>query len=169
MSRNTAILVFRVLAILALLAAIGPGAKVLPALVIRWADDPDADSSVLLVASLLAPIVLPLILAAGLWLGAPAFARSFSGTDTAASFSFEALEKLALAVVGVFLLGVALPNLAKLTYYYWQLSTPAGVQIGTDVERKGALIETVIQLGIGLWLVFGASGLAGRLQKLRGR
>ena len=96
--------------------------------------------------------------------------KLFTDSDTAAAPpSLEALQDLAFSVVGVFILGVAIPDLTKLAYYYWQLSAPGGVQMGADIERRGALIEIVVQLVIGLWLLFGAAGITNLLRKVRGR
>jgi len=170
-SRAIALLAFKVLALLAVLVAIGPGAKVLPTMVVNWPYDADGGSLLLLVASLLVPIVLPLVLGGALWFGADSLAQKlFTHSDTAAvPPSLEALQDLAFSVVGVFILGFAIPDLTKIAYYYWQLSAPGGVQIGADIERRGALVETIVQLVIGLWLLFGASGITNLLRKIRGR
>lgn len=168
-SRAIALLAFKVLGLLAVLLAIGPGAKVLPTMVVNWPYDSEGGSLLLLVTSLLAPIVLPLVLGGALWFGADALAQKlFTDLDTATPPSFEALQDLAFSVVGLFILGVAIPDLTKLAYYYWQLSAPGGVQIGSDIERRGALIETLVQIVIGFWLLFGASGIANLLRKARG-
>lgn len=169
-SRTIALLAFKVLALLAVLVAIGPGAKVLPTMVVNWPYDSEGGSLLLLVTSLLAPIVLPLVLGGALWFGADALAQKlFTEPDTATPPSFEALQDLAFSVVGLFIVAVAIPELTKLAYYYWQLSAPGGVQMGSDIERRGALIETIVQLVIGLWLLFGASGITNLLRKARGR
>jgi hypothetical protein len=170
-SRAIALLAFKLLGLLAVLVAIGPGAKVLPTMLVSWPYDSEGGSLLLLLASLLAPIALPLVLGGALWFGADALARKlFAASDAAAPPpTLEALQDLAFSIVGVFVLGVAIPDLAKLAYYYWQLSTPGGVQIGSDIERRGALIETVAQLVIGFWLLFGSSGIANLLRKVRGR
>lgn len=169
-SRNIAVLAFKVLALLAVLMAIGPGARVLPTMVVNWPYDSQGGSLLLLVASLLAPIVLPLVLGGALWYRADALAqRLFTEPSTATPPSIEALQVLAFSVIGLFILGLAIPDLTKLAYYYWQLSTPGGVQIGGDIERRAALIETLVQVVLGFWLLFGATGVANLLRKVRGR
>jgi len=169
--RTLALLAFKILGLLSVLVAIGPGAKVLPTMVVNWPYDSEGGSLLLLMVSLLAPIVLPLALGCMLWFGADVLAKRLFTNSDVATFppSLEALHDLAFSIIGIFILGVAVPHLTKLAYYYWQLSTPDGVQVGTDIERRGALVEAVVQLVIGLWLLFGASGLASLLRKIRGR
>jgi hypothetical protein len=168
-SRGIAVLAFRVLALLAVLAAIGPGARVLPTMVLTWPYDAEGGSPWLMAASLVAPIVLPLLFGGVLWFGADRLAQKVvheAGADSA--LTYEALQELAFSIIGVFILAVAIPALSKLVYYYWQLSTPGGVQIRTDVERRATVIEMTVHIAVGLWLLFGGAGLAGVLRRLRG-
>jgi hypothetical protein len=169
-SRGIAVLAFRVLALLAVLAAIGPGARILPTMVLTWPYDSERGSPLLMAASLVAPIVLPLVFAGVLWLGADRLAQKvIHDAGAATSLSYEALQGLAFSVIGVFILALAIPDLAKLVYYYWQLTVPGGVQVGTDVDRKAAVIGTTVHLAVGLWLLFGTAGLANLLRRMRGR
>ena len=78
-SRAIALLAFKVLALLAVLVAVGPGAKVLPTMVVNWPYDSEGGSLLLLVTSLLAPIVLPLVLGGALWFGADALTQKLLG------------------------------------------------------------------------------------------
>lgn len=139
-------------------------------MVLTWPYDAADGSPWLMAASLVAPIVLPLLFACVLWLGADRLAQRVAhevGADSPPSD--EALQELAFSIIGVFILAVAIPAVSKLVYYYWQLSTPGGVQVGTDVERRAAIIEVTVHIAVGLWLLLGAAGLASLLRRLRGR
>jgi hypothetical protein len=168
-SRSISALAFRVLALLAVLAAIGPGARNLPLMVQTWPYDAEGGSPLLMAASIVAPIVLPLVFGGLLWLVADRLAQNVvhdAGTDP--SLSYDALQELAFSIIGLALVAFAIPDLSKLVYYYWQLSTSVGVQLGNDVARKAALIGVTVQIALGLWLVFGAAGFASLLRRLRG-
>src|SRR5215472_15613502 len=109
------------------LAAIGPGATVLPTLVHGWPCDAEGGSSSLMLASIVAPIVLPLGFAWLLWYGADRLAKSVdAGTESDVALSLEALQAFSLSAIGVFILALAIPRVTTLIYYYWQLSTTGG-------------------------------------------
>jgi hypothetical protein len=169
-TRSAGILAFRVLALVAVLTAIGPGARVLPAMLLEWPYDSYGRSPSLMVASVLAPIILPLVFGAVLWFVADRLAGK-PDVDVSAGTSpwLEALQELAFTCIGVYILALAIPSVTKLIYYYWQLSIPGGIQIITDVERRAATIGTLVEIAIGLWLVLGARGLGNLIRRLRGR
>jgi hypothetical protein len=169
--RVIAVLSLRIIALLSVLTAIGPGARVLPAMLLNWPFDTENGSLPLLMASIAAPIVLPLLFGGALWFGAGRLASLLCHEDriTGDAPSYEMLQNLAFSIVGVFVLSSAIPSFAKLVYYYWQLSVPGGVQVGSDVEWKGAVIEVVTRLFIGIWLIFGTSGITNVLRKIQGK
>lgn len=168
--RAVAILAFKVLALLAVLLAVGSGARVLPAMVARFPYDAENGSSILMLMGLLAPIVLPLVLGGLLWFGADKLAgMAVKDADAGPSPSFESLQELAFSCIGTIVLALAIPNVAKVAYYYWQLSIPGGLAVGTDVERRAAIFELCTQIIIGLWLLLGARGFANLMQRIRGR
>jgi hypothetical protein len=169
-TRSAGNLAFRILALVAVLTAIGPGARVLPTLLVNWPYDSDGGSPSLMLASILAPIILPLVLSAVLWFGADRLSGNADvDADVGASPSVEALQELAFTCIGVYILALAIPDAAKLIYYYWQLSVPGGGQIGTGVERRAAIVGTNAEIAIGLWLVVAAGGLVNLIHRLRGR
>jgi hypothetical protein len=163
-------LAFRVLALVAVLTAIGPGARVLPTMLIEWPYDSYGRSPSLMVASVLAPIILPLVFGAVLWFVAGWLAgRPDVNASAGTPPSLEALQELAFTCIGVYLLALAIPGVIKLIYYYWQQSIPGGVQLITSVERRAAIIGTLAEVAIGLWLVLGARRLGTLIRRLRGR
>ena len=168
--RSIAALAFKVLALLAVLDAIGPGAKVLPTMVLRWPYDSGGGSSALMALSLIAPIALPLLFGAALWIGADKLADQVSTAPTTeTSPSLEAMEQFAFSVLGVLIVALTIPNIATVFYYYWQLSLPGGVEVGSVVDRRAAVIGTAVQIALGVWLLFGSAGIANLLRRLRGR
>jgi hypothetical protein len=169
-TRSAGILAFRILALVAVLTAIGPGARVLPAMLIEWPYDSYGRSPSLMVASVLAPIILPLVFGAVLWFVASRLAGK-PDVDASAGTSpwLDALQALAFTCIGVYILALAIPNVTKLIYYYWQLSIPGSVEIITSVERRAALIGTLVEIAIGLWLVLGARRLGNLIRRLQGR
>src|SRR3989337_2923357 len=103
--RGIAVLAFKVLGLLAVLMAIGPGSRVLPTMVVNWPPDSEGRALLLLGTSLLAPIVLPLLLGAALWFGADSLARKVvKDADVGPSPSLEAWQEFAFSMVGVFVL-----------------------------------------------------------------
>jgi hypothetical protein len=166
-----AVIALRVLALLGVLTAIGPGATVLPTLVRGWPYDAEGGSSSLMLASIVAPIILPLVFAGLLWFGAGTLAKRVHAGTTPSDgvFPIEALQAFSFSAIGVFVLALAIPRITTLIYYYWQLSTPGGVQLGSEVERRAAIIETATRLAIGVWLVFGSTGIAAFIRRIRGR
>jgi hypothetical protein len=139
-------------------------------MLIEWPYDAYGRSPSLMVASVLAPIILPLVFAAVLWFVADRLAGK-PDVDASAGTApwLEALQELAFTCVGVHILALAIPGVTRLIYYYWQLSIPGGVQIITAVERRAALIGTLAEIAIGLGLVLGARGLGNLIRRLRSR
>ena len=169
-TRSVGNLAFRILALVAVLMAIGPGARALPTLVVKWPYDSYGGSPSLMLASILAPIILPLVFGAVLWFEAERLSGNADvDADAGTSPSIETLQKLAFTCIGVYILALAIPDVAKVIYYYWQLSVPGGSQIGTGAERGAAIVGTAVEIAIGLWLVLGAGGLANLIHRLRDR
>jgi hypothetical protein len=93
-----------------------------------------------------------------------------SSADTASSKPPSTLiewQTFGVVCIGIWALARAIPDaIYWVTFYGMTLNSSYGYS-DLNVEQKASMITTVVELIIGMWLVFGARGLANALLKLR--
>ena len=123
------------------------------------------------------PSIVPLLLAVVLFSFPTTVANKLIGGDklsTDAAF-LVALEILSLRLIGVFYVFHSIVDLS--TYFakvlitpglYEKLGSPAPPTAWTP-DTAAWTLATFVELGLALWLVLGAHGIANAIQRLRGR
>ncbi len=121
---------------------------------------------------LLAGFTVPLLLAALLlWI----FPLTIAGTilpeikTSGSSVPLEVgeIQIVAFSILGLWVLSTAVPDI-----FYWStfVYLAKGIEFSLTPEHIGNIVVTVIEIIIGVWLVFGAKGLRGlrRLVRISG-
>lgn len=114
----------------------------------------------------------PLIVSFGIWQFPQTATNLFLPkykTDEIAPVTKSDLYIAAITIVGIFVLASAVPNtLEWITRLYMQSRmASAGFTFETSPDNKASIVSTTAELIIGLWLVFGSSGLFNIIDKAR--
>ena len=116
------------------------------------------------------PVLLDIGAALFLWLSADNLARAMvkNGESSAEPIISRDVQTLVFSALGVFTLLQAIPRAGQIATTLYLVSQQ---DVLLRREFKGAsapdIVALLLQLALGLWLVFGAAGLAKGLQKLR--
>ncbi len=152
----------RVFAIFIVIYTIRYGASLLP---IIESSDPVSASRAFFGFS----VVPPLLAAAILWLFPLSLARGLlpkvSAFEPNGALGAGDIQVVALAVLGVWVLGSAIPDV-----FYWVIfiyfTNKSGIGPLTP-ERMGNVAATIVELGVGFGLLFGARGISGIIKLAR--
>lgn len=121
-----------------------------------------------------APLVIgTLIMVAiivALWLFPLTVARTLlprSALDQPISLpAHEQIERACFCLMGVWLLTQAIPSLVFEGFVFYLYTRP-GSELGLRPQEYAALARALVELGLAIWLLFGAKGLLGVLRWAR--
>jgi hypothetical protein len=122
-------------------------------------------------ATLWVPLLLQFIACVWLWIFPATLAakllRSGSSQVRVSDTSLAEWQNLALIAVGVFVLAGAVPDAI-----YWLILVIGGLRLAPaqdifNLEQKANALATLVEIAIGVWLVFGASGIGAFVHRLR--
>jgi hypothetical protein len=84
------------------------------------------------------------------------------------------IERIALSVLGVYLLFHALSGAVFISAYFIRVEqlTKTGMLVGQShllgPDKYGEIVSVVVEIAVSLWLIFGAKGLVSVFRKFRG-
>ena len=111
--------------------------------------------------------------AAGLWLFASRVAGLLLPRDASTAptmpFDVQSFQQAAFSVLGLYLVATAVPSLGYygLVVFHWLNSgSPDG--FNPAVGLYPTIVRLLLQIGIGLYLLVGAAGLAALVQRMQG-
>ncbi|MDP2884207.1 MAG: hypothetical protein Q8P51_04205 [Ignavibacteria bacterium] len=110
----------------------------------------------------------------GLWLffASDRAARIFVGHDDtsgeAPPVRAQNIQVIAFSIIGLYLTLLALPGFIKTTLSIWFSNAGWLYRSAISGQTYIDLVVEMLEIGIGGWLLFGASGVANLLNKLRG-
>lgn len=111
------------------------------------------------------PVLLLALCGALLWFLSPVLASSISESagsgDNPASLS--SIQAVAFSIVGLYMVAASLPGIVRSTI--WRLTEPASMSKGSPL--LGDVMGSLVQVVIGLWLLFGSRGLVNLISKMR--
>jgi len=117
-------------------------------------------------------MALPVVIGALLWIFSAKLAgfmvKPLEGQEPemmAAAFDLDTVQVLAFTITGVFLLVNTIPSLVSALTVYAVLPEPSMGQIWLETLRR--LVDSVIRVILGLWLVLGSKGLVALIKKIR--
>ena len=175
--RSLAVLACRILAIVALINAIQAGAFLLPLFYEAFHPTRGGMESPIgyfplepwLALIYLSPLALLLIFAGFLWTRADGVAVKMIGErdETGPIAVDQNSHSLAFSVLGAYVLTVALPRLAQLLVHAWNVSSQDATFHRDWTGFAPNLVYTIVEIALGLWLLFGARGLVTLLFALR--
>jgi len=86
--------------------------------------------------------------------------------STEVAVSAQEIETIAFTVLGLWVLSTGVPDII---YWitYWLTIANASVDPDISLDRLGYTLATVMEIIIGVWLMFGAKGLRGLLHRMR--
>jgi hypothetical protein len=117
--------------------------------------------------SLIPPILL-LVLSACLWFGAEALAaHMISGAESserASSVTPEVIQRIAFAVAGILIFAGAISPLVRLIQQISYRILNSRVPMMDDLGIAMLVVEVMIRLALGVWLLFGAESVSRLLQ-----
>ena len=120
----------------------------------------------LLLASV--PAVLLILCAAILWFGSPVIADKIfkdGQTEIKTSSSIEDIQCVAFSVVGIFLLSTSLPAFVEVVLVM-QMASEVNDSSGSMTPT---IIEILLKVGLGTWLLFGNRGFVNFLKYMNGK
>jgi len=86
--------------------------------------------------------------------------------DVASTYHLEDIRMVAFTILGLYVLVTSIPDL-----FYWlivvQQHRSNNLAIEWRPEDLGSMASTLVELILGIWLLFGAKGLQGLLYKFR--
>lgn len=113
-----------------------------------------------------------LLVALLLWVFALAIARKLLPGGKAgkapARLAAGDIQTVAFSVMGLWVLAMAIPEIFYWGSYIYQTSASGWRYRELSPENAGNIVSTLVELAIGLWLLFGARGLAGLVNMARG-
>lgn len=113
------------------------------------------------------PVLLLLLCGGLLWFLAPWLASSISKStapaDNAAASLFS-IQAVAFSVLGLYLLADSLPALVRSIIWHF---TTASRSMGERSPLIGDILGFLIQIVIGVWLLFGSRGLVNFIRSMR--
>lgn len=115
-----------------------------------------------------APMLLLFLFGGLLWFIAPLLAFIISRStvledDSAASLL--SIQTVAFSVVGLYMLADSLPALVRSTIWHF---TSDSHSMGASSPLIGDIIGSLVQIGLGLWLLLGSRGLVNLIRSMRG-
>lgn len=117
-------------------------------------------------------MALPVVIGALLWIFSAKLAGSMvkplesqEPEMMTATFDLDTVQALAFTITGVFLLVNAFPSLVSTLSVYAVLPEPRMEQMWLEALRR--LVDAVIRIILGLWLVLGSKGLVDLIKKIR--
>ncbi len=177
--RSVAALACRILSIVALISVIQASAFLLPSFYEAFNPDqfPRMESPIgfvplsLWVALIyLSPIALLLIFAGFLWMEADFVAAKMVGerNEKVVPISTnQEIQQLAFSVLGAYVLTLALPRLTQLLVRAWNIKSQDAIFQRDWTGFAPNLVYTFVEIALGLYLLFGARGLAALLADVR--
>lgn len=176
--RSVAVLACRVLAIVALISVIQASAFLLPLLHEAFNPTNSGMESPIgyfpiepwLALIYLVPLALLLALAGFLWVRADFIAAKMIGErdeEIAPVSANKEAQQLAFSVLGAYVLTLALPRLTQLLVHAWNISSQDAIFQRDWTGFAPNLVYTFAEIAMGLYLLFGAHGLATLLADVR--
>ncbi len=124
--------------------------------------------SVSLISAII-PILLLLGLAIFLWVAANIIGNHMTqgmvDLNVSSQISYNTLEVIGFSVIGLFIVVQAIPNVTENLFSYWLIDSQMGQ--GMNIRAKVRMFVSIIQILIGLSLIFGSKGLVGLLVRIR--
>lgn len=113
------------------------------------------------------PLLLMLLCGGLLWFLAPWLASSISKStapEDNASASLLSIQAVAFSVVGLYLLADSLPALVRSIIWHF---TTASRSMGERTPLIGDILGYMVQIFLGLWLLFGSRGIVNFIRSMR--
>ena len=114
-----------------------------------------------------APVLLFFLCGGLLWFLSPLLASSISKStvpeDNAAA-SLLSIQAVAFSVVGLYMLADSLPAIVRSTIWHF---TSASLYMGKSSPLLGDIMGSLVQIVLGLWLLFGSRGLVKFINSMR--
>ncbi len=114
-----------------------------------------------------APVLLLLLCGGILWFIAPLLASSISKSTAAednSAASLLSIQMVAFSVVGLYMLADSLPAVVRSIIWHF---TTASHSMGERSPLVGDIIGSLVQIVLGLWLLFGSRGLVNFINSMR--
>lgn len=113
-----------------------------------------------------------LLVALLLWVFALAIARTLlpggKPGKAPARLALGDIQAVAFSVMGLWVLASAVPDIFYWGSFLYQTNVSGWGYRELSPENTGNIVSTLVELAIGLWLLFGARGLAGLVKMARG-
>jgi hypothetical protein len=113
------------------------------------------------------PVLLLALCGVILWFSSPLLASSISKTaaseDNSAA-SLLSIQTVAFSIVGLYMIADSLPPLIRSAIWHF---TSGSVVLGRNSPLFGVVAGSLIEIAIGLWLLFGSRGLVNFIAAMR--
>jgi hypothetical protein len=127
-----------------------------------------ADGSATAISTVIIVLVIVVALIVALWSFPLTVARKLlprSALDEPARVPGQ-IERAGFCLLGLWLLTQAIPSLFYYAVMVYHFSRP-DARVDLRTENFASLLHTAIELGLGIWLLFGAKGLLGLIRWAR--
>ena len=115
-----------------------------------------------------APALLLFLCGGLLWFIAPMLASSISKSKTVsednAAASLLSIQAVAFSIVGLYMVANSLPAIVRSTIWHF---TTASNSMGESSPLVGDIMGSLVQIVLGLWLLFGSRGLVNFINSIR--
>ncbi len=112
------------------------------------------------------PMLLLALCGVLLWFIAPLLASSISKSTVSednSAASLSSIQAVAFSIVGLYMVGDSLPSIVRSTI--WRFTEPTSMSKGSPL--LGDVMGSLVQVVIGLWLLFGSRGLVNFIKLMR--
>ncbi len=159
--KEIAMLSFKVLSLYAFLKAID---KLSTAIYYAYRVD---EIGVPFVMVYIAPMLLFVLCGGLLWFLSPLLASSISKStdheDNSAASLFD-IQSVAFSIVGLYMIADSLPHIVRSTIWHF---TSDSLSMGKSSPLFGDVAGSLVEIAIGLWLLFGSRGLVNFITAMR--
>lgn len=114
-----------------------------------------------------APVLLLALCGGLLWFIAPLLASSISKStapEDSAAASLLSIQAVAFSIVGLYMIADSLPRIVRSTIWHF---TSASLSMGKSSPLFGDIMGSLVQIAIGLWLLFGSRGIVNFIGSMR--
>jgi len=119
----------------------------------------DYEYTILIIIQVIATSSLLILGGLAIWFLSPALVNSIFKhgiTNEQQRFSYNDFHIIIFSAIGLYALIDALPEIINTILFYYQIHDLTNVDKGIIADRNSSLIGLILQLILGLWLLFGS-------------
>lgn len=168
--RELAVIIFKALGVYSFIQALAVFAYRFPILYYKNSLEDD----IMIILQVLFLSIMLAIFAFVIWFMSPRIAESLfnnANINKEDVISSTDMHMIAFSFIGMLVVIDGLPEIVKTIFFHYQVRSLPGIEEGMAMvaERNSYLLATILQCGLGVWLILGSRGITNFIRNLRRR